>query len=132
MSSTAVKIGSDLADAARYEAKVSDRSLAGQIEHWTKIGKAIDPLLTSRSTAYLKRKDKEVMDQSMLEGKAELESVLSKFGIDISPEKAIEEIFSKGGPVYEADPSSSERVIEVSQSGERRSGTIENGAFIPS
>lgn len=37
--STAVRISSKLASEAKIHSKVENRSVAGQIEHWAKIGK---------------------------------------------------------------------------------------------
>lgn len=50
-----VKLSDSLIDAARAVAVDADRSLAGQIEHWASIGRAIERTLTSTDVHALKR-----------------------------------------------------------------------------
>jgi len=42
MSSTSIRISEEFAEASRREARALQRSLGGQIEHWAKIGRAIE------------------------------------------------------------------------------------------
>ncbi len=46
MKAVSVKISNELADSARQVAQLSDRSLAGQIEHWAKLGKSVESVLS--------------------------------------------------------------------------------------
>jgi hypothetical protein len=39
---TAVRISDDLLNEARKYSKIDHRSLAGQVEHWAKIGKCVE------------------------------------------------------------------------------------------
>jgi hypothetical protein len=50
-----VKLSDLLIDAARATAADADRSLAGQIEHWASIGRAIERTLTVADVQALKR-----------------------------------------------------------------------------
>jgi hypothetical protein len=40
--STALKISEDLVEAARREAKISSRSMTQMIEHWARVGRALE------------------------------------------------------------------------------------------
>lgn len=40
--SSAVKLSTDLVEAARHESRVSSRSMTQQIEYWARIGRAIE------------------------------------------------------------------------------------------
>jgi hypothetical protein len=51
----AIKVSAELANSARNEANAADRSMTGQIEHWAKLGRAIEAILPSQVAAALKR-----------------------------------------------------------------------------
>jgi hypothetical protein len=46
-----VKLSDTLVDAAREAAEQADRSIAGQIEHWARVGRAVSDVLTPADTA---------------------------------------------------------------------------------
>ncbi|MEM7696954.1 MAG: hypothetical protein AAF236_00955 [Verrucomicrobiota bacterium] len=52
--SVAIKVRDEIAEQAREAAKVADRSLTGQLEHWAKLGAAIEPFLSLESVSSLK------------------------------------------------------------------------------
>ena len=54
MGNTAVKISDELAAWAREEALTADRSMAGQIEHWAKLGRAVENSFTVSDLSALK------------------------------------------------------------------------------
>lgn len=50
-----VKLSDEVMDAARASSVEANRSIAGQIERWAKLGRAIDALLTRAVVGALKR-----------------------------------------------------------------------------
>jgi hypothetical protein len=50
-----VKLSNDLVERAREEAKVSDRSITSQIEHWARLGRSVEKVLRHEDIAALKR-----------------------------------------------------------------------------
>ena len=50
-----VKLSDELVLEARGTAKVSERSIAGQIEYWAQLGKALEPLLRGDIAQALRR-----------------------------------------------------------------------------
>ena len=50
-----VKLSDELILDARLISKVTDRSIAGQIEHWAGLGRAIEPLLRGDQSLALRR-----------------------------------------------------------------------------
>ena len=50
-----VKISDELILDARLTAEVADRSIAGQIEFWAQLGRAIEPLLEGSRALALRR-----------------------------------------------------------------------------
>ncbi len=63
--STAIKISKEMADAAKISAKVSRRSMAGQIEYWAFIGKIAED---NPDLSYLLIKDIILGRQQLKEG----------------------------------------------------------------
>jgi len=55
MSSSPVRVSSDLSKAAKEAAEWSDRSVAGQIEHWAKLGRSVEAALSTAEIESLKR-----------------------------------------------------------------------------
>ena len=51
-----IKISDDLALAARDEADVCERSIASQVEHWARIGRAVEQVLGHGQLVALKRR----------------------------------------------------------------------------
>ncbi|MEM9481602.1 MAG: hypothetical protein AAGA58_18280, partial [Verrucomicrobiota bacterium] len=54
MPSVAVKVSGDLASAAKEAAGWADRSQAGQIEHWARLGAGIESHLSAKQVKALK------------------------------------------------------------------------------
>jgi hypothetical protein len=50
-----VKLSDELVLDARLIAEVADRSIAGQIEHWAQLGRAVEPLLRGEQALALRR-----------------------------------------------------------------------------
>jgi ParD-like antitoxin of type II bacterial toxin-antitoxin system len=55
MPAVAVKLSSSIALAARKAAKVADRSLTAQIEHWARLGMQVDEELTGSAMLTMKK-----------------------------------------------------------------------------
>jgi hypothetical protein len=53
-----VKLSDALVDAARAAAEDADRSLAGQIEHWARLGRSVDGAVTAADAVKIKRAGK--------------------------------------------------------------------------
>jgi hypothetical protein len=53
-----VKLSDALVLDARIAAEAQERSIAGQVEFWAKLGQAVEPLLTGRQALELKQKGK--------------------------------------------------------------------------
>lgn len=50
-----VKLSDPVIEQARAAARASDRSMAGQIEHWVRLGRAVEAVLTAAQAAALKQ-----------------------------------------------------------------------------
>jgi hypothetical protein len=115
----------------RHEAEIADRSMAGQIEHWVKIGQAVEALLGTAEVKVLKENLQAIIRQASAEGvKAKIISSLNQLMISPNRESVRARILAHGGPVFQADPSHPGRVVRIKPDGTRKTGRIKEGAFI--
>lgn len=127
-----VKLSDELVLAARYEAKNADRSITGQIEHWAKLGKAIETMLRVPDIRALKgdlsappvQTDAGDLRSRVLEA---LNQVVS------SPDREAvrRRIAASGQPVYESDPQDPQRIIRIAPDGTRTFGRFKGRTFVP-
>ena len=131
MSAVAIKISPTLADQARAAAEDADRSMAGQVEHWAKLGRAVESKLPVASIAALKKAgaSEEPIDWAAENAKAL--QILRDFAEN--PDRtAVKEFIGVGKRVlYAADPTDPEGVVQVLPDGTRIPGTMVNRKFIP-
>lgn len=114
-----VKLSDTLVLDARLTAEVAERSIAGQIEFWAGLGKAIEPLLR--------------MPQAMALKKAgavrPLSECLTEPGTDAGSHKVAEYLKSRPFPHYEADPEAPGTLIRIDEDGGRTRGRFVNRRF---
>ena len=117
----------------RNEAQVSDRSMAGQVEHWVKIGQAVEAILGNAEVKVLKENLpfflKQVSAQSV---ESKIVSALTQIMLSPDREAVKAKVLAPGVPVYESDPSHPGKVIRIMPDGTRASGRVKDGVFTPS
>lgn len=131
MSSVAIKISSDLASVARAASADADRSLTGQIEHWARLGKAVEPILSSVTIALLKKSGG---DLSAIEDETERARVLAALAmLRKSPPypESRTSLAARSMPLYEADPANPSGVLQVAANGTRTPGRFVDRVFVP-
>jgi hypothetical protein len=137
MPATAKKIVVKLSDEnvvrdIKREAEIADRSVAGQIEHWVKIGQAVEALLGAAEVKLLKENLRTIIRQADAEGvKAKILSSVNRLMTSPNRESVRARILAHGGPVFQADPSHPGRVVRIMPDGTRTTGRIKEGSFIP-
>lgn len=115
-----IKISDDLALAAREEADVCDRSIASQVEHWARIGRAVEQVLGHEQLVALKRQARlPDFAQAMREATSEL-----------GQQKALAHLRTLGGPRYGVDPERPGSIIRIDPDGSRVRGRFVNRHFI--
>jgi hypothetical protein len=107
-----VKLSENLILDARLTSEIAARSIAGQIEFWAGLGRAIEPLLAGAQVLALRRAG-EVKPLS-----ACLESVDSPEGRRL----VAEHLHAQPFPHYEAAPGRPRMVVRVEASGKRTVG----------
>jgi hypothetical protein len=116
-----LRISDDIVLRAREEAEASDRSLTGQIEHWVKLGMAVEALLGHPEVLELKRRGKAL---SLEQAHAFAHSPAGK-------ERARRHLAARKGPRYAADPERPDRVVRVEADGTRTRGRLVDRVFVP-
>jgi len=116
----------------KHEAQIADRSMAGQIEHWVKLGKAVEAALGSSEIRAVKENARAFSRGTTVEGVKE--KILSSLNqLILSPDRTSVKarIMAAGVPVYQSDPANPGRVIQINPEGNRVSGHIKDGSFVP-
>jgi hypothetical protein len=116
----------------KHEARIADRSMAGQIEHWVKLGKVVEAVLVSSEIRAVKENSRALSRGTT--GKGMLEKILSSLNqLIISPDRTSIKagIMAAGVPVYQSDPARPGRIVKISPDGSRVSGNFRNGSFVP-
>jgi hypothetical protein len=131
MTNVAIKISSILADQARAAATDADRSLTGQVEHWARLGRALEPLLSPRAIAVLKKSGGELAVLDDETERAQLLAVLEALHTKPPFAETARYLAEQKSPLYEVDPADSEGVIRVDPDGSRTPGRFVNRVFVP-
>jgi len=116
-----VKVSDALLLDARIAGEVVERSIAGQIEFWAKIGRALEPLLRGDHVLALCRSG-EVKPLS-----ACLKSVDSSAG----RQRVFEHLKTRPYPHYEADSELPGLLVRIEADGRRTTGRFVNRQFQP-
>lgn len=127
MSSVAIKITSSIADAARAAAKLADRSLTAQIEHWARLGMDADEKLTGSAMMAMKQGDWETSAKPQ-----DLEEIRSYLARLSTPGKATELAlasgFLNGKTTYSREDGV---VVRTNPDGSETRGQMNGKEFIP-
>ncbi len=120
-----VKLSDDLVRAARAQAEATDRSITSQIEHWAKLGRAVEIALPHGDALALK------VDPEATSRFARVRSVLERVARSDNRDTVLAELAASGLPLYEADPQDPEGIIQVDREGGRVAGRFEGRRFVP-
>ena len=116
-----VKLSDDLVREARATAELAERSIAGQIEYWAQLGRAVDPLLSGAQALALRSTGAAVPFSQLL---ADVDSVAGRARVAA---------YLEAGPFphYEPAPDGSGRLVQVAADGTRRVGRFVGREFQP-
>ena len=114
-----VKISDGLILDARLVAELAERSIAGQIEYWASLGKALEPLLSGDQALALKRA-----------GAAKpLSDCLDTVSSDEGRKRVTEFLTTLPFPHYEPHPDKPGLLIRTEKDGKRTVGRFVNRKF---
>jgi hypothetical protein len=126
-----VKVADELIEEAKRTAALANRSIAKQIEHWARIGRAVELLATTDDVMSIKAQLADPGDSARTAAaRAALERLVRALADRTDREAARKRIFSTGKPVYEAVPSRPDLVSEVRPDGGKKRGRLVEGNFV--
>ncbi len=114
-----VKLSDELVLEARLTSEVAERSIAGQIEYWAQLGRAIEPLLRGAQALALRRAG---AARPLSE---RLESVDSPAG----RRRVMEHLERRPFPHYEPAPDAPGLLVRIEADGTRTLGRFVNRRF---
>jgi len=129
-SPVAIKISRSLAEAAREEGEVADRSLTGQIEHWAKLGRAVEARLPAGAASELKRAGLKDGTVSSAELDRQVEEAFATYAA-LPPAKRREQLGLDRESTFEPDPEDAQGLIRVDPDGTRTRGRRRGRTFVP-
>lgn len=128
---TPVKVGDELLKAARETAALANRSIARQIEHWARLGRAVEELAKTSDVMAFKAQLLDPSDrEKVVEARAALERLMQALADRTDRDAARRLIFETGKPVYEAVPGRADRLTQVWPDGRRVLGCFVGQEFV--
>lgn len=116
-----LRISDELVLRAREAAEAEDRSISGQVEHWLKLGMALEEILGHRAAIELKRTRAAIPLSAAF---ATAESVAGR-------ERALAHLRSSGTSRYGPAPAAPGKVVRHAPDGSETIGRFVNRQFVP-
>ncbi len=123
-----VKLSDLLIDAARDAAAESDRSLAGQIEHWARLGRSVEGALTLADGSAIKNNSGQGSPARLRA--AVLQSLRLALSASGHPHLGAALVGSAGAR-YGTDPAFPGLLVRVGSDGKRTPGRLKDRRFVP-
>lgn len=116
-----VKLSDSLVLDARLTSETAERSIAGQIEFWAGLGRAIEPLLKLPEVLALRRAG----------ATRPLSVCLDEVGTASGTKRVVAYLKTRPFPHYEAGPENSGLLVKIDEDGTRTAGRFVNRRFEP-
>jgi hypothetical protein len=127
-----VKLSDELVAAARKMAVDANRSIAGQVEHWASLGRAIEGLLTSADAHSLKRSKGSISKAIPDSARRLAVATAIAQALDSSSHIGLaERVAPNDRPRYGSDPAFPGLVVRVDPDGTRTPGRFVDRQFVP-
>jgi len=114
-----VKLTDELVLDARMTAKAAERSIAGQIEFWAQLGRAVEPLLRGDKALALRHSGNE----------RPLSEALEAVDSDVGRERVHDYLATQPFPHFETSPEHPGMLIKIDEDGNRTLGRFVNREF---
>ena len=126
-----VKVADELAAAAKEAAKLANRSMAKQTEHWAQLGCAVEQLVKNSDVTAFKAHLADPSDiENIAQARASLERLVQSLVDRTDRDAARTSISETREPVYEAVPGRADRVAQVWPDGHRIVGRLVGQEFV--
>jgi hypothetical protein len=129
---TPLKVSDSLFAVARQEAQAASRSITAQVEHWARIGRAVETLVAHQELLTLKKVG-ELLTPVFPSAarRREVHDLLTRVTADRDRERLKAEIHATGKPVYATDKDHPGMVVQVTPDGKRTVGRLKGRHFVP-
>jgi len=127
-----LKVSDSLFAVAKQEAQAMRRSITAQVEHWARIGRAVEAILAHRELLGLKGAGEilsAIFPSPTL--RQEVHDLLTRIATTDDRETAKALIHASGTPLYETDPNHPGLLVQVLPDGTRTLGHMVNRRFVP-
>lgn len=129
---TPLKISDPLFALAKQEAQLAERSITAQIEHWAKIGRAVELVLAHQELLTLKKAGELIASAFPSSARREeVQQILFQLAASGDRERAKAAILAPGKALYESDPTSPGLLIQIAPDGTRTRGRLVGRRFVP-
>jgi hypothetical protein len=126
-----VKLSETLVAAARSEAKATNRSITAQVEHWARLGCAVEATLSHGDMLALKLSGGDIAGAFDAAKKEEILELLREVASS-TDRSAVKELIGAGEQaVYTTDPDHPGMLVRVEPDGTRVVGKLEGRNFVP-
>lgn len=116
-----VKLSDALVLDARLAGEAMERSIAGQVEFWARLGRAVDPLLNGGQAMAISRR-----------GAARpLAKLIAEVEAPAGRKRLMKHLAKQPFPHYEAHPVRSGVLVRIAEDGTRTLGRFVNRVFVP-
>lgn len=128
-----VKLSDVLVEVARTEAKITNRSITAQVEHWAKLGRAVELALDHSDLLNLIRSEGD-LDIAFADSakKKDILALLENIARSTERSTITEKLRARKKPVYAFDPGHPGMLVRIQPDGTRTLGRLENRKFIAS
>jgi hypothetical protein len=127
-----VKLSDDLVQSARLEAAATDRSITAQIEHWAKLGRAVETALRHADVLALKRSNGDLLKSFSDPSEREtVHALLERIATTTDRSAVLEKLRARGKPVYATDPRYPSMIVRIDPDGGRIPGHFVDRHFVP-
>jgi hypothetical protein len=116
-----VKLSDELVCDARLTGQVSERSIAGQIEFWTQLGRALEPILRGDRVVALRRAS---ASQSLSGAVADVDS-------EVGRKRVCDYLNTRPFPHFEVVADSPGLLQKTDEDGTQTMGKFVNRVFVP-
>jgi ParD-like antitoxin of type II bacterial toxin-antitoxin system len=113
-----VRIAVELMNEAETAAKIHQRSLSAQVEHWARIGAAIDGSLNTRDIGQIKTATSD----------AQIYAALTAIVAGLGAQATLRHLKASDGPIYEEHPTRNDLIVRI-QNGHKQAGRFLEGTF---
>lgn len=117
-----VKLSDALVLDARIAGEAQERSIAGQVEFWARLGQSIEPLLRGRQVLALRRR---ATSMPLWEALATVDTPAGR-------KRVADVLASRPYPHYEPHPTEPAQLIRIDENGDRTAGRFVNRVFVES